>query len=218
MKASQLHVGMVVAVKRNRYSVVKAVILDVGGWTQHRYGAYPFRQNSNESGHAVAYVTDDGRCLPDVVQSAQIIDTWENHEAAEAQKREHDVKAREAQNRRHAAITQEIKTIQPVLASFGIAAFVRSDTGEFTFSLAEMKKLGFVLSEGTAHRECADARGETLRRVAVPVSFGAVGERNDRALVACWERIVAERDRAQKRVDDAMQIARQREAERDALK
>lgn len=69
-----------------------------------------------------------------------------------------------------------------------------------------------------AQRQCADARGETLRRIAVAVSFGAVGEPNDSDLVACVERIVDERDRARKRVDDAMQIARQREAERDALK
>jgi len=69
----------------------------------------------NHTGHAIAIIADDGR----------------NHEAAEARKREYDASAREAQNRRHAAITQEVKAIQPVLASLGISAFIRPDTVSF---------------------------------------------------------------------------------------
>lgn len=216
MNKSQLQPGMIVAVKVSRYLTRKAVVLEVGGWVRSFYGG--IHRDSHRPGHAVATIAEDGRCIPEVVQSASIIDTWENHEAAEAQKREYDAKAREVQNRRQATITQEIKTIQPVLTALGISAFARSDTGEFHLSLSDMKKLVAALGESTTQRQCADARGETLRRICVAVSFGAVGEPNDSDLVACVERVVDERDRARKRVDDAMQIARQREAERDALK
>lgn len=144
MNKSQLQPGMIVAVKAGRFLIRKAAVLEVGGWRQYGYG-YPYEKSSYHTGHAIAIIADDGRCLPDVVQSAAIIDTWENHEAAEARKREYDAKAREAQNRRLAAITQEVKTIQPVLASLGISASVRSDTGEFHLSLSDMKKLVAML-------------------------------------------------------------------------
>ena len=145
MNKSQLQPGMIVAVKAGRYLIRKAAVLEVGGWRQYGYGSHPYEKSSYHTGHAIAIIADDGRCLPDVVQSAAIIDTWESHEAAEARKREYDASAREAQNRRLAAITQEVKTIQPVLASLGISASVRSDTGEFHLSLSDMKKLVAML-------------------------------------------------------------------------
>lgn len=141
MNKSQLQPGMIVAVKAGRFLIRKAAVLEVGGWRQYGYGSHPYEKSSYHTGHAIAIIADDGRCLPDVVQSAAILDTWESHEATEARKREHNKKAREAQNHRQAAITQEIKAIQPVLTTLGISAFARSDTGEFHLSLSDMKKL-----------------------------------------------------------------------------
>lgn len=100
MNKSQLQPGMIVAIKVSRYLTQKAVVLDVGGWVRYGYGTHPYRKDSRANGHAVAVITDDGRCLPDVVQSAAIIDTWEKHEATEARKREYDAKAREVRDRR----------------------------------------------------------------------------------------------------------------------
>ena len=145
MNKSQLQPGMIVAVKV-QYNVVKAVVLEVGGWRRSGYGTHPHHKATYHTGHAIARISPDSRCFPDVVQSAAIIDTWENHEAAEARKREYDAKAREVQNRRQAAITQEIKTIQPVLTALGISAFACADTGEFHLSLSDMKKLVAALS------------------------------------------------------------------------
>lgn len=144
MNKSQLQPGMIVAVRVSRYLTQKAVVLEVGGWG--RGYDYSFRKGSHQHGHAVANIADDNRCIPDVVQSASIIDTWENHEAAEARKREYDAKARETQAKRHAEIAQEIKTIGAVLKPLGISAFARSDTGEFHLSLSDMKKLVAALS------------------------------------------------------------------------
>jgi hypothetical protein len=59
-----------------------------------------------------------------------------------------------------------------------------------------MKKLVAALGESNAQRQCADARGETLRRICVAVSFGAVGEPNDSDLVACVERICMRNSRS----------------------
>lgn len=139
MNKSQLQPGMIVAVKVSRYNVVQAVVLEVGGWVRSFYGG--IHRDSHRPGHAVATITEDGRCVPDVVQSASIIDTWENHEAAEARKREYDAKAREVQAKRHAEIRQEIKAIGAVLKPLDISAFARADTGEFHLSLRDMKKL-----------------------------------------------------------------------------
>lgn len=141
MNKSQLQPGMIVAVKMSRYNAVKAVVLEVGGWRRSGYGTHPYHKATYHTGHAVAVITEDGRCLPGVVQSAAIIDTWENHEAVEARKREYDAKAREAQAKRHAEISQEIKAIGAVLKPLGISAFARADTGEFHLSLSDMKKL-----------------------------------------------------------------------------
>jgi len=143
MNKSQLQPGMIVAVKVSRYLTQKAVVLEVGGWVRS-YGR--IHKDIHRPGHAVARIGTDDRCIPDVVQSASIIDTWENHEAAEARKREYDVKAREVQAKRHAEIAQEIKAIGAVLKPLGISDFTRSDTGEFHLSLSDMKKLVAALS------------------------------------------------------------------------
>lgn len=66
MNKSQLQPGMTVAVKANRYNAVKAVVLEVGGWVRSFYGG--IHKDSHRPGHTVAVLTEDGRCLPDVVQ------------------------------------------------------------------------------------------------------------------------------------------------------
>lgn len=155
MNKSQLQPGMIVAVKVGRYDVVKAVVLEVGGW-RYKYAIYPYHRDIHYHGHAIARISTDNRCIPDVVQSAAIIDTWENHEAAEAQKRERDAKAHAARTQRYAEIAQEIKAIGAALKPLGISAFARSDTGEFHLSLSDMKKLADALGESVAQRQCAD--------------------------------------------------------------